>query len=278
MSVSCTVGEVIINALSRTLEDHSLAFHGFGSPLVQLAMHLAKRTHAPNLVLVAGATYGVNPRPPFLTPTSNDWVLDREAECNLDIGELFDLAASGRMDRMFLSGVQIDRWGNCNVTGLGNDGKFNLKLPGGGGGCNLSCDAKNVTLWTAAHRAPQGKDGKKRFRLVESCDFITNLGHRSSDGCSRGSLGHRGKGPQWLVTELGLFDFNKEGHMRLCALFPDVSLEEVAENTGFDLEVSDGLDTIPLPSPEAIAIIRSLDPLKIHEKEIQPADRERTFS
>ena len=131
---------------------------------------------------------------------------------------------------------------------------------------------------SAAHRAPQGKDGKKRFRLVESCDFITNLGHRSSDGCSRGSLGHRGKGPQWLVTELGLFDFNKEGHMRLCALFPDVSLEEVAENTGFDLEISDGLDTIPLPSPEAIAIIRSLDPLKIHEKEIQPADRERTFS
>lgn len=278
MSSPCSVGEVIINAIARTIEDHTLAFHGFGSPLVQLALHLAKRTHAPNLVLVAGATYGVNPRPLFLTPTSNDWVLDREAECILDIGELFDLAASGRMDRMFLSGVQIDRWGNSNVTGLGNVDNFKLKLPGGGGGCNLSCDVGYVTLWTAAHRAPKGKDGKRRFRLVENCDFITNLGHRSSDGRSRKDLGHQGKGPQWLVTELGLFDFNDDGHMRLQATFPDVSVDEIAANTGFDLDFSNDIKTIPLPSLDSVTTIRNLDPLKIHEKEIQPADKERTFS
>ena len=28
------------------------------------------------------------PRPVFLTPTSNDWILDRAAECSLDIGKL----------------------------------------------------------------------------------------------------------------------------------------------------------------------------------------------
>jgi glutaconate CoA-transferase, subunit B len=277
MSASCSVGEVIINALARTIEDHSLVFHGFGSPLVQLAMYVAKRTHASNMVLVAGATYGINPKPLFLTPTSNDWALDHEAECTLEIGELFDLGANGRMDKMFLSGIQIDRWGNANVTGLGASDKFKLKLPGGGGGCNLSCDVKDITLWTAAHRAPKGKDGKKRFRLVESCDFITNLGHRAHDGRTRTDLGHRGGGPQWLVTELGLFDFNDEGHMRLRALFPDVSVDDVAENTGFDLDISDEVETISLPSPDAVAIIRDLDPLKIHEREIQPADKERRF-
>ena len=28
------------------------------------------------------------PLPVFLTPTSNDWILDRAAECSLDIGKL----------------------------------------------------------------------------------------------------------------------------------------------------------------------------------------------
>ena len=69
------------------------------------------RTHAPRMVLVGGATYGIDPDPPFLAPTTNDWVMDREASSALDIEELFDLAAAGRMGRMFLSGLQIDRWG-----------------------------------------------------------------------------------------------------------------------------------------------------------------------
>jgi glutaconate CoA-transferase, subunit B len=154
----CSLGEMMIAALARTIEDGTLVFHGFGSPLVQLAMHVAKRTHAPRMVLVAGATYGVDPKPPFLAPTSNDWVMDRGASCSLGIEELFDLAAAGRMGRMFLSGLQIDRWGNCNVTGIGYP-DIKLKLPGGGGGCNLSCDAAHITLWTTAHRSPKDAAG-----------------------------------------------------------------------------------------------------------------------
>ena len=65
---SCTLGELLIYQIALSVDDGILAFHGFGSPLVQLALHLAKRNHAPNLALIAGATYGVNPSPPFLTP------------------------------------------------------------------------------------------------------------------------------------------------------------------------------------------------------------------
>jgi glutaconate CoA-transferase subunit B len=274
---SCTLGEALVYNIARTVADGTLVFHGFGSPLVQLALHLAKRTHAPALVLVAGATYGVNPRPPFLTPTSNDWVLDREAETSLDIGELFDLAASGRMARMFLSGAQIDRFGNCNVTRLGTD-RVAVKLPGGGGGCNLSCDVGAITLWTAAHRSPPQRDGKRRFRLVDRCDFVTNLGHRDADGNSRAALRHRGGGPDWLVTDLGVLDFDGEGELRLRAIYPDVELAEVRASTGFELKVAADLATASLPDAEAVAIIRGLDPLGVHLKELQPADRERRFA
>jgi glutaconate CoA-transferase subunit B len=273
----CTLGEALICRIARTIEDGILAFHGFGSPLVQLALHLAKRTHAPRLVLVAGATYGVNPTPPFLAPTSNDWVMDRGAECRLDIEELFDLAAGGRVGRMFLSGLQIDRFGNMNVTRLGQE-RLSLKLPGGGGGCNLSCDVDRVTIWTAAHRSPPDAKGRRRFRLVESCDFITSLGHRSADGRTRESLGHRGRGPDRIVTELGVFDFDESGQARLAELYPDVGVDEMRQNTGFEFPVRGDLGSVPLPTLEVVDFIRALDPLRIHERELRPEDKARRFS
>lgn len=276
LSSHCTLGEAMIYQIAQTVEDGIIAFHGFGSPLVQLALHLAKRTHAPDLVLVAGATYGVNPEPLFLTPTSNDWAMDRGAECRLGIEELFDLAAAGRLGRMFLSGLQIDRFGNMNVTGLGQE-RPSLKLPGGGGGCNLSCDAQRVTIWTAAHRTPPDGKGRRRFRLVERCDFITSLGHRAADGRTRAELGHRGLGPDRIVTELGVFDFDEVGHARLAAVYPDTGVDEVRENTGFALPVREDLGIVPLPTIEMAEFIRTLDPLRIHERELRAADTARRF-
>ena len=273
MITECTLGEAMIASLARTIEDGTLVFHGYGSPLVQLAMQLAKRTHAPNMVLVAGATYGVDPDPPFLAPTSNDWVVDRGAACSLDIEELFDLGGAGRLDRMFLSGLQIDGWGNCNVTLLGEPEALRLKLPGGGGGCNLSCDVGAVTLWTTAHRAAHG-----RFRLVDRCAFVTSLGQRTADGVPRAALGHRGGGPDRLVTELGVFDFAADGHARLVGTWPDTDVDLVRASTGFDLIVADRLAELPLPDADAVRILRELDPLAIRQRELRAGDRQRTFA
>lgn len=272
----CTIGEALIYQIARTIENGILAFHGFGSPLVQIALHLAKNTHAPDLGLVAGATYGVNPKPPFIAPTTNDWVVNRGSECHLGIEELFDLAASGRLGRMFLSGLQIDRYGNMNVTQVGRE-RLQLKLPGGGGGCNLSCDTARITIWTAAHRATTDARGRRRFRLVDRCDFVTSVGHRTADGKTRAEAGYRGLGPDHLVTELGVFDFDESGQARLIGVYPDVDLETVRENTGFEFAIRDDFQPLPLPSPDMVAFIRRLDPLRIHCRELHEV-RERLFA
>ncbi|MEO1940369.1 MAG: CoA transferase, partial [Candidatus Thioglobus sp.] len=230
----CTLGELMIYQIASTIDDGIIAFHGFGSPLVQLALHLAKRNHAPRLVLVAGATYGVNPVPAFLTPTSNDFSMSQGSECFLTIEELFDLAASGKVGRMFLSGLQIDKWGNLNVTQLGNEDKLSLKLPGGGGGCNLSCDVEHVTIWTAAHRAVKDTRGRRRFRLVEECNFVSSVGHRTSEKTPRSEMPYPGNGPDSIVTERGVLDFDQEGCARLKAIYPDTSIDIIRENTEFD--------------------------------------------
>jgi glutaconate CoA-transferase subunit B len=177
---------------------------------------------------------------------------------------------------MFLSGAQIDRFGNANMTRLGGE-RLAVKLPGGGGGCNLSCDVERITLWTAAHRAVAGPGGRPRYRLVERCDFVTNLGHRAGDGRTRAELGHLGRGPDWLVTELGLFDFDDGGALRLRALYPDTSVDDVAANTGFPVAVAPTLEPMPLPGAAELAIVRELDPLRVHLRELSPVDRERRF-
>lgn len=268
----------MIYQIARSIEDGILAFHGFGSPLVQVALHLAKHSHAPRLILVAGATYGVNPKPAFLTPTTNDFAMNRAAECQLSIEELFDLAACGHLGRMFLSGLQIDCWGNMNVTGLGQHDRFSLKLPGGGGGCNLSADASHITIWTAAHRTPLDGQGRRRYRLVKQCDFITSVGHRTTEGKPRSIMPYRGKGPDCIVTDLGVFGFNADGHAELQQVYPDTFAELVAEHTEFDVPVSANLVTATLPDTEIVEFIRRLDPLKIHERELSQADRRRYFA
>ena len=40
-AATCSLGEAMVYHLARTVKNGDLAFHGFGSPLVQLALHLA---------------------------------------------------------------------------------------------------------------------------------------------------------------------------------------------------------------------------------------------
>ena len=273
-----TLPEVMIYQVARTIQDGGLVFHGYGSPVPTLAMLLAKRSHAPNMIHVEGATYGVNPEPPFLPPTSNDWVLEQGRVISLDIGTLFDMAARGDMARMFLSGVQIDCYGNLNVTAIGSPDSPKVKLPGSGGGCNLSGDVQHLTIWTSGHRAAIGKNGKRRYRFVKHVDFVSSVGHITSDGRPRESLGLRGGGADWVVTELGVFDFDPDSRiMRLHSLYPDTTVEDVIENTEFEPVIPDNVGTVPLPAPEHIALIHRFDPLNTHHREFRPADLNRRF-
>jgi glutaconate CoA-transferase subunit B len=265
--MSWTIDEWFVIALARTIRPRETVFHGFGSPCAQVAMHVARRTHAPDMTLVEGAMYAVNPDPPFIPPTSNDASLSRGAAYSMRFEEFFDAAIRGDVDRMFLSGGQIDGFGNTNVTAIGPAGRPKVKLGGGGGGCNLSATIGALTLWTTRHRSGR--------TLVESCDFITDIGHRTPLG-GRAELGFTGGGPQWLVTELGVFDF-RDGRARLVQVFPDVSVADIRTATGFPLEVAGDLRTVAPPSTAELATVRSVDPLNVRTSEFSRRELDRAF-
>jgi glutaconate CoA-transferase, subunit B len=262
-----SIDEWFVVLLARTIRRAETVFHGFGSPCAQVAMHVAKRTTAPDMTLVEGAMYAINPDPPFIPPTSNDESLRRGAAYSMRFEEFFDAAVRGDVDRMFLSGGQIDRYGNTNVTAIGPSGRPKVKLGGGGGGCNLSATIGHLTVWTTRHRSGR--------TLVRACDFVTDMGHRTPRG-TRAELGFTGGGPEWLVTELGVFDF-PGGSARLRQIFPDVTVAEVRAATGFPLEVAGDLRPPSPPSVAELAACRGVDPLRIRRSEFAPAELDRVF-
>ena len=266
--MSWTLDEWFVVTLARTIRPGETVFHGFGSPCAQVAMHVARRTHAPDMLLVEGATYAINPDPPFIPPTGNDASLSRGAVYSMRFEEFFDAAIRGDVDRMFLSGGQIDGFGNTNVTAIGPAGRPKVKLGGGGGGCNLSATIGHLTVWTTRHRSGR--------TLVETCDFVTDIGHRTPAG-TRAELGFTGGGPQWLVTELGVFDF-RGGQARLVQVFPDVSVAEIRAATGFPLDVAGDLRPVRPPSAAELAVVRSVDPLGVRTSEFSSAELARVFT
>jgi glutaconate CoA-transferase subunit B len=270
MTDDYTLDEWFVVLLARTIRDKETVFHGFGSPCAQVAMHVARHTHAPNMLLVEGATYAINPEPAFIPPTGNDLSLQRGSVYQMRFEELFDAAARGDVDRMFLSGGQIDGYGNTNVTAIGPLEKPKVKLGGGGGGCNMSATIRTLTIWTTRHRSGR--------TLIEECDFITDMGHspagRRSDSAGTGT----GRGPEWMVTELGVFDFDDDGHARLVATYPDVDIDTVIAATGFPLRVADRVETVDPPTEAEIALVRTIDPLGVRRSEFGPKELARTFS
>ena len=263
-----SVDEWFVVLLARTIRPAETVFHGFGSPCAQVAMHVARRTHARDIILIEGAMYAVNPDPPFIPPTGNDASLKQGAAYSMRFEEFFDAATRGDVDRMFLSGGQIDGYGNTNVTGMGaTEEGFKVKLGGGGGGCNLAATIPHLSLWNSHHRSGRA--------LVRACDFITDMGHRTPAG-GRADLGFTGGGPQSLVTELGVFDF-PAGHARLTHRFPDVSVEEIDAATGFELRVAGDLRTVGPPSAAELAAVRGIDSLGVRRSEFSAGELERVF-
>jgi len=118
-------------------------------------------------------------------------------------------------------------------------------------------------LWTTRHRSGRA--------LVEECDFITDMGHRTRLG-TRAELGFTGGGPQWLVTELGVFDY-PDGRARLVQIFPDVSVAEIQAATGFELRVAGDLRPVAPPSAAELAAVRSVDPLRVRTQEFSAREQ-----
>jgi glutaconate CoA-transferase subunit B len=247
-----TASELLAVMASRLLEDGQVVFAGVGIPL--LAATLAQRLHGPGLtILFEGGTIGAFVEPGQLPPSTNEQRCTRRANMVLGSTDVLLLLQRGYVDIGFMGGAQIDRHGNLNSSFIGDPDNPTTRLPGTGGGNDISSLTQMIVAM---------KHEKRRF--VEKVDFITSPGFIRG-GASRRESGLLAGGMYRVVTDLAVMGFEAETRaMQVLALHPGVTLAEVRDNTGFELLVARELDTTAPPSERELAVLRHLDPDKLY--------------
>jgi len=225
MSVNLNYNEAELMAvlMSREVRDGEVSACGALSQLPATGLLLAKELQAPNAELIILNTVFR----PFHTSR-----------------QFHFLAQRGELGLFFASGVQVDRHGNYNLHQLGTDPERpEVRFPGGYGGGMIYYCARRTVVFRTEHT---------RRSLMERVDFISATGSSPANVLRLGN-------PSKLITPKASFRFDKDAAcLRLDSIHPSYTLDEIRENTGFDLGVTGPVATTLAPTTEELRVLRSV--------------------
>lgn len=242
--------ELMICAAARELEDGRTVAVGTGLPCA--AAMLAQKTHAPNLVVCFEAG-GLAPRLPTMPISVGDSTTFHKALLATSMADVMQFCQRGMIDYTFLSGAQIDPFGNLNSTMIGTDyARPKVRLPGSGGANDLA-----TFCWKTLIVIKQ--DAKK---FVPKLDFLTTPGYLTGPGAREAAGLPANTGPHRVISDLAILDFHPDSkRMRVKSLHPGKTLAEVRAATGFELLAADDLGTTPVPTELELHVLRTqVDP------------------
>jgi glutaconate CoA-transferase subunit B len=236
--------ELLICTASRLMNDNTTAFIGTGIPM--LAASLAQRMHAPNLVAIFefGGTGAIFEELPLAVGGQSTF---HRAIAAAGICDVMETAQRGFIEYGFLGGAQIDPYGNLNSTVIGEFERPKVRLPGSGGGNDVGSHCWQ-TIAIMRH-------DKRRF--VEKLDFLTTPGYLNGPGSREAAGLPPGTGPYRVVSNLAILGYHPQSkRMMLLATQPGVSVEEIIDNTGFDLVIAEQVESNHPPTSEELQILR----------------------
>jgi glutaconate CoA-transferase, subunit B len=248
--VAPTVAEFTAILLSRQLRDEAVGILGTRSEIAEAACALAQATHAPGLWYLSGPSGVVNPRSGQLRPIADEALIPG-SEALLELSDNIDIIDWSRRtwDFAVLGGIQVDQFGNLNTVAVGDWTAPKVRGPGAIGASVLAGHAAEFFIVMNEHTV-------RSFR--SQVDFVSALGFGRT-GQERAQLRLPGRGPQLLISPLGVFDFTPDEHrMRLRSVHPWSSLDEVRASTGFELVVDGDVSTTAGPDPQEMRILHGL--------------------
>jgi glutaconate CoA-transferase subunit A len=257
-SADWTIDELMAAALSREYDNRSICSVGSVSPLAMVSYLLAKRTHAPDLTIIAlnGGFIDIDYHPMSLTAAEPLQFASAKVCWGAD--ETYHwYYQQGRITHEVITTGQIDRRGRTNNAWI-QSGDKRIRLPGQGGMADVSNLHRHFILYLARHT---------RERFVEAVDFCTaSRGLLTDEERRRAGLP---PGKVRLITELGIFEMNHADRLlHLVSIHPGVTLEEVRDRTGGELLVAPALATTEPPAPEQLRQMREeIDPFGIRRLE-----------
>ena len=240
-----TLAELVIVACAEAWRnDGEVMATGIG-PLPRLGAGLAKLSFNPRLQTTDGEVYYTSEPVP---PGKRVGAVDVEGVANYD--RVFSALWGGRRHAM-VGPVQIDRFGQANISVIGDHAKPKAAMLGARGFPGNSVSHPN-SFFIASHNA--------RAFVGGEVDFVCMAGYNPARYLA-------GKPPVGLdlrriVTNLCVMDFGGPDHaIRVMSLHPGVGFDEVQDNTGFALATPEGAIPETLaPTAEQRVLIARLDP------------------
>ena len=245
---SYTPIELMATVASHQLEDGKIVGVGTGLPMI--AGLLAQKTHAPKLIIFFEAG-SIAPQVPTLPISVGDSRCAHRAVAATGLAGIMETGQRGMIDYAFLGGAEVDMFGNINSTVIGDHDSPKVRLPGSGGANDFgSLSWKTIII--ARH---------DKAKLPERVSFITTPGYINGPGAREEAGLPRGTGPYRVITNLALMGFDDETcRMKLISLHPGVTVDQVRENTGFDLIIPDDVATSASPTENELSVLRGIDP------------------
>jgi glutaconate CoA-transferase subunit B len=248
MKSDYTPTELLATVASKLLEDGKAVFVGTGLPMI--ASMLAQRTHAPNLLIIFEAG-GVGPRVPVLPISVGDSRTFYNAAAASSMHDVMSLCQAGYVDYGFLGAAMIDPYGNINTTVIGEHDHPRVRLPGSGGANDVSSFSWRTIIIM--------RQEKRRF--LQKVDFVTTPGYLTGPGSREKAGLPAGAGPYRVITQLGLYGFDQVSkRLKLLAMHPGVTVEEIQKNSGFEILIPDHVETTKPPTAEERRLLREIDP------------------
>jgi acyl CoA:acetate/3-ketoacid CoA transferase beta subunit len=209
-----------------------------------LAARLAQRTFEPDLLVTDGEAGLVVPAGDGGSVTEG-WLPYRQ---------VFTSVASGRR-HMMMGAAQLDRYGNQNISCIGDWARPKAQLLGVRGAPGNTMNHP-VSYWVPRH---------SRRVFVPHVDMVSGVGYDRA-----AAVGARYHGLRIVVSNLGVLDFGAPDHaMRLRSVHPDVTVDDVVAATGFELVVPAQVPVTRLPTEQELGLIRHvLDPDGLRDREL----------
>lgn len=247
-----TIKEIMATVIARDLNDEEWVEVGANLPVPRAGVLLAHLMRGPNMKVMIALTKANVLNEPKIEEFRliTDARATRWAEAYYIHDDLVENMKFRKNGVFFAGALQIDRYGNSNLIGIGSDYRhLKFRGPGAIGTCNAT------VMNSRFHLVVNGHD--KRI-FVDRCDFISAFGWGQGGADARTRIGLPGGGPRYCITPLCVMDFEEATKaMRLLSVHPGIKVEDVIANTGFTLVIPDRVPETLSPTDDELHILRS---------------------
>jgi len=245
--------ELMAIQIAHQVRNDDIVFAGTGLPMVGIMT--ANMLNAPNALLIYEA--GICDGKTMHVPMS---VCDqRAANMSSSLGGLVDtfgfFLQQGFVSLGFLGGAAIDKYGGVNVTSIGDYWSPAHRFTGSGGNSDIGTLSKRVAYIIL----------QEKRRFLERNEYTTTPGWwcwdfkknewRPKKEVWKGTP-YADSGPVAVVTNMGVYKFDDKGEIFLETFHPGVTVEQIKENCGFDLNVKNVKGETKPPTYRELFVLR----------------------